>query len=303
MAAPDQKLLVVPPGRGESDSVTFAHSSYLAPPAAPVTAADAGSAILAVQNLCVHLGGRLVLDSVSLSVRPGDFIALIGPNGGGKTTFLRAALGLIPLTSGTVSLFGGAPQATRARVGYLPQRTDFDATFPITGREVVASGQLVGLTGRDRGTISINQALEEVGMQAVADRAIGHYSGGQLQRLMLARALVGNPELLLLDEPTAHLDAQFNGSFYDLLARIQERMPIVMTTHDIGAVSTYVKSVGCLSRKLYYHGTRELTHEMLEQAYGCPMEVVGHAVPHRLFSVHGQRRVDAGQKGQVPGDA
>ena len=242
--------------------------------------------MLAVDELTVHLGGRLVLDAVSLVVRPGDFIALIGPNGGGKTTFLRAVLGLVPSTTGRISLLGGAPEKTRAGVGYLPQRTDFDATFPISGREVVASGQLVGLTGRDRGAFGVEEALAEVGMADLADRVIGHNSGGQLQRLMLARALVGDPQLLLLDEPTAHLDAQFNGSFYELLARIQKRIPVLMTTHDIGAVSTYVKSVGCLSRRLHYHGTRELTHEMLEQAYGCPMEIVGHAVPHRLFPNH-----------------
>ncbi len=262
-----------------------------------------GTPILCVENLTVQLGDRIVLESVSLDVRPGDFIAIIGPNGGGKTTLLRAILGLVPRSSGSITLFGGSPEEMRSRVGYLPQRTNFDADFPLTGREVVASGRLVGWFGRRRTMRAVEEALEQVGMVEHADRPIGAYSGGQLQRILLARALVGRPELLLLDEPTAHVDPQFHGSFYDLLERLCENTPILLTTHDIGAVSTYVKSVGCLSRRLHYHGTRELTHEMLEHAYGCPVDIVAHAVPHRLLDRHERSRATVALPREGRGDA
>lgn len=252
----------------------------------PVSDPGPAETVLEASGLTVRLAGRLVLEKISLRVTRSDFIALIGPNGGGKTTLLRALLGLIPAESGRVTLFGQKPQHARERVGYLPQRTNFDPAFPVSGRDVVSSGQLTGWTKRQSGLFSVPDALQEVGMSAVADRPIREYSGGQLQRLLLARALVGRPELLLLDEPTAHLDPQFNENFYELLHRLSERMPIVMTTHDVGAVSAYVKSVGCLSKTLHYHGTRELTHEMLEQAYGCPVELVAHEVPHRLLAHH-----------------
>jgi len=249
-----------------------------------------GTNPVSIENLWVRLDGRTVLEDVNLEVREGDFLGMIGPNGGGKTTLLKAILGLLKPSHGKVRVFGTSPEAARKRVGYLPQKSLFDQRFPVSALEVVMMGRYgrKGLLGRytpeDRDAAS--SALEAVGMEEHADREIGGLSGGQQQRIFVARALVSEPDLLLLDEPATGIDSSRLGEFYELLRDLNEKMTIIMVSHDISAVSTYVKKIACVNRKLYYHGSKELTAEEIEEAYQCPVEMIAHGVPHRVLREH-----------------
>ncbi len=250
-----------------------------------------GENVVSIENLMVNLGGRTVLEDVNLEVKEGDFLGLIGPNGGGKTTLLKAVLGLIKPHRGRVLVFGMSPEAARKRVGYLPQKSLFDQKFPISALEVVMMGRRgkMGLFGRhspeDRN--SALAALSSVRMLEHADREIGALSGGQQQRIFVARALVSEPDLLLLDEPATGIDSSRQREFYELLRELNEKMTIIMVSHDISAVSTYVKKIACVNRKLYYHSSKELTAEDIEEAYECPVEMIAHGVPHRVLREHG----------------
>lgn len=249
------------------------------------------ASVVSVEDLSVDLGGRTVLDDVNLEVKEGDFLGLIGPNGGGKTTLLKAILGLVKPHRGRVLVFGMNPEAARKRVGYLPQKSLFDQKFPISALEVVMMGRYGkrGLFGRyspkDRN--SALDALSAVKMQEHADREIGALSGGQQQRIFVARALVSEPDLLLLDEPANGIDSSRQREFYELLSELNEMMTIIMVSHDISAVSTYVKKIACVNRKVYYHNSKELTAEDIEKAYECPVEMIAHGVPHRVLREHG----------------
>ena len=217
---------------------------------------------------------------------------MIGPNGGGKSTLLKVMLGLIKPDNGRIRIFGMEPEAARARMGYLPQKTIFDQNFPIKVLEVVQMGRFskTGLFCRygpaDRNAAF--RALEEVGMEDRADREIGALSGGEQQRVFVARSLVSDPELLLLDEPTAGVDSSQQTEFYELLCHLNQDMgiAIVLVSHDITAISKYVGKIACLNQRLYYHGSKELSNEDIEKAYGCPVEMIAHGTPHRVLRKH-----------------
>ncbi len=229
--------------------------------------------------------GDPVLVDLDLTVERGDFMALIGPNGGGKTTLVRMVLGFLEPWSGSVRVLGGSPRRARERMGYVPQLQSAES-FPVTALDVVLMGRLreSGLLGpygaADREAAMA--ALEEMGMQRSAHRPMEVLSGGQRQRVMIARALVGRPELLLLDEPVASVDTETEESFFNRLAELNESMTIVLVTHDIGAVSSWVKTIACLNRRLYSHA-ETLERGAVERAYGCPFELVTHGVPHRVI--------------------
>ncbi|KQC15684.1 MAG: ABC transporter ATP-binding protein [Methanothrix sp.] len=245
---------------------------------------------VSIENLWVRLDDRTVLEDVTLEVKEGDFLGLIGPNGGGKTTLLKVILGLLKPSRGKVLVYGMSPETARKRVGYLPQKSLFDKNFPITALEAVIMGRYGrrGLLGRysTEDKDAALSALEAVGMEEHADREIGALSGGQQQRIFVARALVSEPDLLLLDEPATGIDSSRQREFYELLRDMNEKMTIIMVSHDISAVSTYVKKIACVSRKLYYHGSKELTAEEIEEAYHCPVEMIAHGIPHRVLREH-----------------
>jgi zinc transport system ATP-binding protein len=249
-----------------------------------------GASAVSIEDLSVHLDGRTVLEDVNIEVKEGDFLGLIGPNGGGKTTLLKAILGLVKPHHGRVLVYGMSPEAARKRVGYLPQKSLFDQKFPISALEVVMMGRYgkMGLFGRynpeDRDAALA--ALSAVGMLEHADREIGSLSGGQQQRIFVARALVSEPDLLLLDEPANGIDSSRQREFYELLSELNEKMTIIMVSHDISAVSTYVKKIACVNRRLFYHSSKELTAEDIEKAYECPVEMIAHGVPHRVLREH-----------------
>jgi len=222
------------------------------------------TAALRAEGASVVLGGHAVLRDVTFQVEHGEFACLVGPNGGGKTTFLRAALGLAPIASGRIEVLGSSPAQARRRVGYVPQVKAFNRTFPARVVEVIAANWSgawpLRLSAAQREATA--SALARVGGERLIESPLGGLSGGELQRVYLARALVTSPELLLLDEPTAGVDARGRGEFLDLLATIAagRELAVVLVTHNVGAVQRLA------SRVVYLDGTVE--------AWGPPDEVL-----------------------------
>ncbi|VUT27511.1 MAG: zinc ABC transporter ATP-binding protein [Candidatus Syntrophoarchaeum sp. GoM_oil] len=244
--------------------------------------------IIGLKNIWVYYNEIPLLEDVTLSIKQTDFLAIIGPNGGGKTTLLKVILGLIEPDSGEVEVFGKNPKEGRKLIGYLPQYTRFDPNFPISVFDVVLMGRykqkFKSYSKKDH-EITLD-ALETVGMLEFKDRQIGRLSGGQIQRVFVARAIVREPKLLLLDEPTASIDPEMQKLFYELLSELKKRMAIVLVTHDISVVSTYIDEIACLNRRLFYHGKTEGGLGMLEEMYKCPIEVLAHGTPHRVLRTH-----------------
>ena len=247
--------------------------------------------LINIEDLWVRYDGVTVLEDVSLTVEVGDFLGIIGPNGGGKTTLLKAILGLVSPSRGRVLVMGQPPERACRRIGYVPQHNLFDRDFPVNVRDVVLMGRL-GVKGAFKGYDRQDrelalEALETVGMLSSRNQQIGKLSGGEQQRVFIARALVGSPRLLLLDEPTASVDSASQTEFYELLENLKNDMAIVMVSHDISAISVYVDKIACLNRQLFYHGSKEITPEILEATYKCPVQMIAHGtVPHRVLKKH-----------------
>ncbi|MDH3427237.1 MAG: ABC transporter ATP-binding protein [Gemmatimonadota bacterium] len=243
--------------------------------------------VVSLRGVSFAYGRTIVLQEVDFELEPGEFVGIIGPNAGGKTTLLKLVLGLLDPDAGTVRVFGVSPRDARGRVGYVPQYARFDPSFPIDVRSAVAIGAL-GRHG-PRGSAAaeaVERALSRVELTDVATRQIGALSGGQLQRALIARALVAAPRLLLLDEPTASLDTRIGRSVYDLLEELAEEITVVLVSHDIGVISRHVRTIACLNVNMHYHHSKELTPEMVEAAYGCPVDLVAHGHPHRVLEHH-----------------
>jgi zinc transport system ATP-binding protein len=237
--------------------------------------------IIQCDQLSVSLGGMKVLDKVTLSVNDGDFLGIIGPNGGGKTTLLRVILGLEAPSAGSVRVFGGSPGSFPGRIGYVPQRLFFDRDFPISIRELVLMGRISNkklfqhYNKRDRE--KADQAICTAGLERLADRRIGDLSGGELQRALIARALAGDPELLLLDEPTASIDPQMKTTIYDLMEHLKEKLTLVLVSHDIGTISRYVTRTAFLNVTLeLYESALSPNRESLSALYHYPVNPVVH---------------------------
>jgi zinc transport system ATP-binding protein len=247
--------------------------------------------IVRLKDIRVSYGDVPVLEDITLSIFQHDFLGIIGPNGGGKSTLLKVILGLVKPLSGSVSVFGKPPEQVRSRIGYVSQRPSFDYDFPASVCDVVMMGRY-GKTGLFRrynheDKAIAEKALARVGMLDHGNKQIGRLSGGEQQRVFVARALVAEPKLLLLDEPTASIDPTMQTEFYELLDELKKNLTIVMVSHDIGAVSVYVDKLACLNRQLYYHGSKEITPEILEATYKCPIQLIAHGtVPHRVLKEH-----------------
>lgn len=249
--------------------------------------------LVEVRDVTLEYGGHRILDDVSISIYPGEFHAIIGPNGGGKTTLLKIILGLIRPDSGQVIVSGKSPEENRSVLGYVPQFRTYDFMYPITVSAMVLSGRLGHITGirkryRQEDIDAADEAMEIMGISRLSGSSIEELSGGQQQRVMIARAIAGDPKVLLLDEPTVYIDSPAAEKFFELLFSLRERMSIVMVTHDIGSLTPEVDKVACLNRKLYTHHDNEVTDDMLLSAYGCPVDVIAHGVPHRVFREHGK---------------
>jgi len=248
--------------------------------------------IVSIKGLWICRAEHAVLEDINLELQAGDFLGLIGPNGGGKSTLLKAMLGLIKPDRGSIALFGLPPAAARSRVGYVPQKTVFDQSFPVKALDVVLMGRYsrTGLLHRygSQDRQAALRALKAVGMDDRAEREIGALSGGEQQRVFVARSLVSDPKLLLLDEPTAGVDSAQQTDFYDLLCHLNRDLciAIVLVSHDVTAISKYVSKIACLNQRLYYHDSKELSNEDIEKAYGCPVEMIAHGTPHRVLREH-----------------
>lgn len=259
-----------------------------------------GEPVIELQDISLSLDGISVLENVSLTVKRGDFLAVLGPNGGGKSTLLKVMLGLLRPDSGTVRVLGSGPGETGGRIGYLPQYTHVSSSFPITVLDAVRMGMvrpgLAGVAGPGNAKREIEhaiKALTRVNMQDHGQRVLAGLSGGQKQRVFIARALVDDPELLLLDEPTASVDSASRNSLFKLLTELNKEITVVMVSHDISSLITGAKSVACVNRTLHFHKAPKITGEMFRMSYGgkeetcCPVELVTHGdVPHRVLASH-----------------
>jgi zinc transport system ATP-binding protein len=246
--------------------------------------------IIDVSGVWFAFNGQPVLQDVNLKVPRGDFLVVIGPNAGGKTTLLKLMLGLLAPTRGSVRVFGQPPARVAHRIGYVPQNVHVNKTFPVSVLDVVLMGRLRSGKGwsrhRPQDRAAAQTALEKLGVWEVRERRIGELSGGQLQRVFIARALVSAPEVLFLDEAMASIDAQSRGEFYETLTELNRTMTIVAVSHDMMILSSHVKSVACVNRDLHYHDSGEITQEMLDATYRCPVDLVAHGVPHRVLHLH-----------------
>jgi len=247
--------------------------------------------IVHLEDLWVHNDGIPVLEGIDLSVEQKDFLGIIGPNGGGKTTLLKVILGLVKPSRGIVRVLDRMPHKGHNNIGYVPQHNFFDRDFPISVVEVVLMGRYgsAGLMKRynNRDTDMAEDALGKVGMLNHKNRQIGKLSDGEQQRVLIARALISEPKLLLLDEPVASIDSAMQTEFYELLESLKKQMAIIMVSHDVSAVSIYVDKIACLNRRLFYHGSKEISAETLEATYQCPVQMIAHGtVPHRVLKEH-----------------
>ncbi|MEW6443333.1 MAG: ABC transporter ATP-binding protein [bacterium] len=235
---------------------------------------------VALENVSFRYDGRWILEEVTLEIAEREFLGLIGPNGSGKSTLLKLILGLRRPQKGRVLVYGNRPEEARGWIGYVPQHLSFDRSFPVTAMDVVLMGRL----GVNRGLrrygradrTAAEEVLEQVGVAALGKRAIGTLSGGELQRVFIARALVSKPRLLILDEPTTGVDIDTEKAVYELLKELNQKMTIILVTHELNFVSAYVKRVACLARRLVCHPTDEVPESLYGSLYLTPIKMVRH---------------------------
>jgi zinc transport system ATP-binding protein len=241
-----------------------------------------------MHSLSASYGANIVLQDVDFIVNENDFIGVIGPNGGGKTTLLKVILGLLKPVKGNI-VFNNE-LLNRNSIGYLPQISTGDVNYPVTVTDIILSGLMIskgiisGMSTSDKKKAKI--VIDEMGLSEMAGLSLNELSGGQMQRVFLGRAVIGNPKLLLLDEPGNFVDSSFENDFYEKLRELNKRMAILMVSHDVGTISSHIKSFACVNRHLHYHPSHEITNEDL-LAYECPIQLVTHGdVPHTVLKIH-----------------
>ncbi len=233
-----------------------------------------------LENVSFAYQAQPTLSNVNLSVNEGEFIGIVGPNAGGKSTLLKLIMGMLKPQIGRVRLFGRKPTEVSRQIGYVPQYPKFNRDFPITVEQVVLSGTLGsghswgGYRAADRAATQI--ALEKVEITELAQRHIGTLSGGQLQRVLLARAIVASPKLLILDEPTANVDMRREEDIFELLAQFRTQMTILLVSHDIGFISSYIDRVACVNRTLECHQTKHIDGNVLDDLYQDHVHRIAH---------------------------
>jgi zinc transport system ATP-binding protein len=236
--------------------------------------------VIQVQNVSFSYGGPAVLKNVNLELEKGEFLGLVGPNGGGKSTLLKVVLGLIKPSAGRVIVFGKSPEKGRADIGYVPQWASFQREFPISVQQTVLLGRLGrtraagGYTKQDKAIVL--KVMEKAHILELRHRSIGDLSGGQLQRVLVARALACEPEILLLDEPTANIDQRGEEDIFDWFRELNARLTILLVSHDIGFISRHVQRVACLNQTLICHRTEAISGEIIQNLYGTPMHLIQH---------------------------
>ena len=247
------------------------------------------SAIVTLKDVNISYPSGIAIEGANLEIFADDFIGIIGPNGGGKTSLIKSILGEVEY-SGTVTIASSLYRGSKRLIGYLPQQTTFDRAFPISVIEVVMSGLQAergftkSYTKEDRNKAL--QLLDSVGIKEVATKQISEISGGQLQRALLCRAIISEPKLLILDEPTNFVDNRFENELYTLLRKLNKQMAIVMVSHDVGTITSTVKSIVCVNRTIHRHDSNIITQEQLDN-YHCPIQIVSHGkVAHTVLAEH-----------------
>jgi len=236
--------------------------------------------IIELAEVSFSFDGPAILEKINLQVDEGEFIGVVGPNAGGKSTLLKLILGLLKPTQGTVRVAGKRPELARRQIGYVPQYPRFTRDFPITVEQAVLMGRLGktrwwgGYTSKDR-QIAM-RTLHETEMGIHANRRLNTLSGGQLQRVLLSRALASEPRILILDEPTANIDQRVETDIFDLLKQLNKRMTIMVVSHDIAFVSYYVHRVACLNKTLICHQAAHIDGKLIDELYGAHMHAVEH---------------------------
>lgn len=243
--------------------------------------------LIELKDIYARYNGETILREVNLEIYDNDFIGVIGPNGGGKTTLLKVILGLLKPYKGEIITEN---KVNSSFFGYLPQYNNFDTSFPITVREVVLSGLMSEKNLYKRYTIKDKQKadrlIERTGLSEYKNKNIGKISGGQMQRALLCRAIISSPKILILDEPITYVDSNFENELYNILDELNKNMAIVMVSHDLGMISSHVKTIACVNKQLHYHNSNMITIEQLN-SYGCPIDLITHGrVPHRVLPNH-----------------
>ena len=244
-----------------------------------------------MQDLVIHInklnfsyGNLSVLEDISLNIEQGEFVGIVGPNGGGKSTLLKLMLGLLIPDKGTIKIMGKSPSKGRSAIGYVPQYANFERNFPITVLDTVLLDRVTRKStfwGHSSEDIQLaEQALRETEIENLKNRILNTLSGGQLQRVLIARALVGNPKILMLDEPTSNIDARMEEDIFDLLKKLNEKSTIIVVSHDIGFISGYVNRVACLNRTLVCHETAAISGKTIEELYGTEVHMIQHSHSH-----------------------
>ena len=247
--------------------------------------------IIQINGLSAGYDGKTVLHQVDLAVYEKDFLGIIGPNGGGKTTLIKCILGLHQPSEGSIRFYKNGQENPDMNMGYLPQYNTIDKKFPISVYEVILSGlskqkSIFRRYSKEQHEL-VRQMIARMGLEGMEERSIGSLSGGQLQRALLGRALVSNPEVVILDEPNTYIDKRFEAKLYSLLEEINKERAIILVSHDIGTVLKNVKTIACVNETVHYHPHTEVPTEWLEEHFGCPIEMLGHGTfPHRVLKCH-----------------
>ena len=236
--------------------------------------------VIDIDNVSFNYGQVPVLEDISLKIFEDEFIGIIGPNASGKSTLLKLILGLIEPDKGTVRMMDHEGRDLREHIGYVPQHITFSRDFPVTVQEVVLMGHVTAgsrLFKFSKAEIELaHHAMQTLEIEDIARRQVGSLSGGQLQRVLIARALVCQPEILILDEPTSNVDMRIEEDIFALLKNYSEHMTIIVVSHDIAFISSYVDRVACLNRTLVCHNTESISGKMIEELYDAPVRMIHH---------------------------
>lgn len=245
--------------------------------------------LVELKSITVGYSGEVALKDVNFKIRKNDFIGIIGPNGGGKTTLVKVILGLLkPMTGEVINNLNGI--GMNNSIGYLPQVNFIDKKFPISVKDVVLSGfmekeKLINKFSKNQKQTALS-IMENMGISHLKKKPIGELSGGQLQRVFLTRAIVSSPELLILDEPNTYVDNRFESELYEKLKELNKSMAILIISHDVGMISTYIKTIACVNMALHYHDSNVISEKQLME-YNCPIQLITHGeVPHTVLGKH-----------------
>lgn len=250
--------------------------------------------IIKIDNLSAGYENKAVLHDINLEVAEKDFLGIIGPNGGGKTTLMKVILGLLEPTEGKITYYDNGIPTERLEIGYLQQYNSIDKKFPISVYEVILSGLNRQKNLFRRFTKEHHERVKEtismMGLEGMENKPIGQLSGGQMQRALLGRAIVSDPKAIILDEPNTYIDKRFEARLYSLLEEINKERTIILVSHDIGSVLQNVKSIACVNGTLDYHPQSEVSAEWIEEKLQCPIELLGHGeLPHRVLKKHNHK--------------